>query len=418
MRSLDCAHGPLRRRCSAPILGVLASIAVGALGAEAQAASATDDACGYLVRSMAAQPAGAVLLASYPSERSGALSKAAFTYDNAVAAIALVACGHVTQGRRIGDALLLALDHDRYWHDGRLRNGYAAGAIGAEPLRLAGWWDLKSRSWLEDGYQAGSDSGNMAWAMLALLTLDAASGDQRYRDGAVRLAHWVEGTLDTRGAGGFVGGYLGNETAPRRLRWKSTEHNTDLAAAFDRLGGVTGDAHWRQRAALAAKFVDAMWNAGCGCFAVGTGEDGETVNPLLALDAQVWPLMALPGMATKHAAVMQSIDKDLRFEAGYTYSQAGGGLWIEGTAQMAVLLQLMHHEARARALRVAIDAQRTGNGGYYASGAAATPTGFMLATDPTVPRVYFRLEHLGAAAWAALADRGYNPFTGGRSLPP
>jgi hypothetical protein len=397
---------------------VLASIAVGALGAEAQAASATDDACGYLVRSMAAQPAGAVLLASYPSERSGALSKAAFTYDNAVAAIALVACGHVTQGRRIGDALLLALDHDRYWHDGRLRNGYAAGAIGAEPLRLAGWWDLKSRSWLEDGYQAGSDSGNMAWAMLALLTLDAASGDQRYRDGAVRLAHWVEGTLDTRGAGGFVGGYLGNETAPRRQRWKSTEHNTDLAAAFDRLGGVTGDAHWRQRAALAAKFVDAMWNAGCGCFAVGTGEDGETVNPLLALDAQVWPLMALPGMATKHAAVMQSIDKDLRFEAGYTYSQARGGLWIEGTAQMAVLLQLMHHVARARALRVAIDAQRTGNGGYYASGAAATPTGFMLATDPTVPRVYFRLEHLGAAAWAALADRGYNPFTGGRSLPP
>jgi hypothetical protein len=397
---------------------VRASLAFGAVGAAAQTASATDDACGYLVRSMAAQPTGAVLLASYPSERSGALSKAAFTYDNAVAAIALVACGQVTQGRRIGDALLLALDHDRYWHDGRLRNGYAAGAIGAGPLRLAGWWDLKSRRWLEDGYQAGSDSGNMAWAMLALLTLEAASGDQRYRGGAVRLAHWVEGTVDTRGAGGFVGGYLGNEPAPQRQRWKSTEHNTDLAAAFDRLGRVTADAHWRQRAALAAKFVDAMWNADCGCFAVGTGEDGETVNPMLALDAQVWPLLALPGMATKHAAVLRSIDTDLRFETGYTYSRAGGGLWIEGTAQMAVLLQLMHHEPLARALRVAIDAQRTGNGGYYASGAAATPTGFMLATDPAVPRVYFRLEHLGAAAWVALADRGYNPFTGGRSLPP
>jgi hypothetical protein len=42
----------------------------------------------------------------------------------------------------------------------------------------------------------------------------------------------------------------------------------------------------------------------------------------------------------------------------------------------------------------------------------------MLATDPTKPRVYFHLEHLGASAWAALADQGYNPFTGGRSLPP
>src|ERR1700686_848672 len=78
------------------------------------------------------------------------------------------------------------------------RNGYAAGAIGAAPLRLAGWWDLKSQRWLEDGYQAGTDSGNMAWAMLALLTLSSASGDPGYRDGALSLARWVEGTLDTR----------------------------------------------------------------------------------------------------------------------------------------------------------------------------------------------------------------------------
>jgi len=46
------------------------------------------------------------------------------------------------------------------------------------------------------------------------------------------------------------------------------------------------------------------------------------------------------------------------------------------------------------------------------------PTGFMLPTEPSAPRVYFHLEHLGAAAWAALADCSFNPFTGGRSLPP
>jgi hypothetical protein len=383
-----------------------------------QASPALASACGYLLQSMIAQPAGAVLLASYPSERSGALSGAAFTYDNSVAGIALVACGQIAQARRIGDALLLALDHDRYWHDGRLRNGYAAGAIRAEPLKLAGWWDLKSQRWLEDDYQAGSDSGNMAWAMLALLTLHAASGDSRYREGAVRLARWVEGALDTRGAGGFIGGYFGHEPAPQRQHWKSTEHNADLAAAFTRLASVTGDARWQQRGRIAADFVSAMWNAGCGCFAVGTAEDGVTVNPMLALDAQVWPLMALPGEVKRRASVFLTIERGLRFEAGYTYSEAAGGLWIEGTAQVAVLLELLHREARARALRVAISAQRTADGGYYASGAAATPTGFMLATDPTKPRVYFHLEHLGAAAWAALADQGYNPFTGGRSLPP
>jgi hypothetical protein len=388
------------------------------MAAQGRAAAVATSPCSYLVQSMTAQPGGPVLLASYPSERRGPLGKAAFTYDNAVAAIALVGCGQGAQAGRIGAALLLALDHDRYWHDGRLRNGYAAGPIGDAPLALVGWWDEKSQRWLEDGYQAGSDSGNMAWAMLALLTLYANGGDKHFLDGALRLAHWVEGTLDTRGAGGFVGGYFGDQPAPQRQRWKSTEHNVDLAAAFGRLASVTGDPHWRQRALLAANFVDAMWNAGCSCFFVGTGEDGETANPLLALDAQVWPLLALPGMAKKHAAVLPTIDGRLRFDGGYTYSAGGGGLWIEGTAQVAVLLELMQRRSQARALRAVINAQRTPAGGYYASGTATTSTGFMLATDPASPRVYFHLEHLGAAAWAALADQGYNPFTGGRSLPP
>jgi hypothetical protein len=387
-------------------------------GANTATTAAAAPACGYLAKAVTAQPAGALLLASYPSERSGALSGAAFTYDNSVAAIALVACGHTPLARRIGDALLLALDHDRYWRDGRLRNGYAAGAIGAAPLKLAGWWDLKSQRWLEDDYQAGSDSGNMAWAMLALLTLNAASGDQRYRDGALRLARWVEGTLDTRGAGGFVGGYFGHEPAPQRQRWKSTEHNADLAAAFGWLARVTGDAHWRQRKAVAADFVAAMWSADCSCYATGTAEDGVTPNPLLALDAQVWPVMALPGAAKLTEPVLHTLDRRLRYQAGYSYSEAGGGLWIEGTAQVAVLLELLHRAAPARALRAAIEAERTADGGYYATGAPTMPTGFMLATDPSTPRVYFHLEHLGAAAWAALAEQAYNPFTGGRRLAP
>jgi hypothetical protein len=380
-------------------------------------AAADAGACGYLLRSMAAQPAGAVLLASYPSEHRGVLSKAAYTYDNAVTAIALVGCGQVAQAQRIGDALLLAQDHDRYWHDGRLRNGYAAGAVGTGPIRLPGWWDPKAKRWMEDAYQAGSDSGNMAWAMLALLALHAASGEPRYRDGALRLARWVDGMLDARGAGGFVGGYLGNEPAPQRLQWKSTEHNTDLAAAFGLLARVSGDAHWLQRAALASGFVDAMWLPACGCFAVGSGEDGVSINPLLALDAQAWPLLALPGMAERQAAVLATIDARLRFGDGYTYSQAGGGLWTEGSAQVLLLRRLVHPQAPTQALRAAIDTERTPNGGYFASGAPATPTGFMLATDPSQPRVYFHLEHLGAAAWVALAQQDYDPFTGGRSLP-
>ena len=38
-------------------------------------------------------------------------------------------------------------------------------------MKLSGWWDDKQNRWVEDPYQVGSDTGNMAWAMLALLAL-------------------------------------------------------------------------------------------------------------------------------------------------------------------------------------------------------------------------------------------------------
>lgn len=392
------------------------ALATASLAAPAATESAPS-ACGYLARTMLAQPAGPILLASYPTEQRGPLSGAAFTYDNSVTAIALVACGQIAQARRIADALLFALDHDRFWHDGRLRNGYASGAVGGGALKLAGWWDPKTQRWLEDGYQAGSDSGNMAWAMLALLTLHASTDDSRYRDGALRLARWVEMRRDSRGAGGYTGGDFGHEPEPQHLEWKSTEHNSDLAAAFGWLGRVTGDAHWQERSYDAQEFVRAMWNADHGYFAVGAGEDGVKVNPMLALDAQIWPLMALPGAAVRYSAAIQTSDRRLRFDAGYTYGEAGGGLWSEGTAQVAVLLELLHRDAAAQAANAVLRTQRTGDGGYYASNVPATPTGFMLATDPSKPRVYFHLEHLGAGAWAALSERRYNPFTGRSDLP-
>jgi len=55
--------------------------------------------------------------------------------------------------------------------------------------------------------------------------------------------------------------------------------------------------------------------------------------------------------------------------------------------------------------------QRSPDGGFYATSVRGLATGFMLDTDPAKPRLYFRLPHLGAASWAALAERGFNPFT-------
>lgn len=366
------------------------------------------NACSHLSNLIDKAPGGAVFLASYPTVESGPLHGVAYLYDNAAAAIALVGCGERGKAERIGAAMLRALDHDRSWQDGRLRNAYAAGAVGEGPVKLPGWWDKGQNRWLEDRYAVGSDTGNMAWAMLALLALDHA-------DGAARLGDWVAQWQDRRGDGGFTGGTFGHEPAPELRRWKSTEHNTDLAAAFALLAARTGHPRWRDLAASARHFVEAMWDTGCACFVTGTGEDGVTRNPMLVLDAQVWPLLALPEGPKKFGGAIATSEKRLSVGKGFAYGENRDAVWTEGTAQMALLFGLLGREKAS--LLAAIEAQRSPDGGYFATSGQDLPTGFALDTDPTKPRLYFHLSHLGAAAWAALAESGFDPFTAANRLP-
>lgn len=382
--------------------------------AAAPARAAQPDACATLTGQMAARPAGAVFLPSYPTAKDVALKDAAYLYDNAVAAVALVGCGNAGQARRIGDAILFALEHDRFWKDGRLRNAYLAERVAASPVKLVGWWEAKQNVWAEDRYQVSSDSGNMAWAILALLAMHQAGGDTKYLDGAARI-----GTMLLRwqsGAKGFTGGALGHEPKPQVLTWKATEHNTDIAAAFTGLARATGDKQWAARAGSAEQFVESMWLAPCRCFAAGTGLDGVTPNPLLALDAQLWPLMALPGVAARHGDVTGTVQKKLGQSGGLAYSEGSRGLWTEGTAQAALYFKLAGDAAAAGKYEAAVRGMRQKDGSYLASSTTAS-TGFRMESDPTQPRQYFRIPHLAALAWAALAERGYNPFTRAASLP-
>jgi len=383
-------------------------------GPPARAVEATP-ACAYLARALGDGDAPR-FLPSYPATQERTLKDVAFLYDNAAAAIALVGCGERQKAARIGAAILLALGHDRHWRDGRLRNAYLAGPVRAEPLKLPGWWGMKENRWVEDRYQAGSDTGNMAWAMLALLVLDDGAQDSRYRDGAARIGGWLTRRRSEAGPGGFTGGTLGHEPAPVTQSWKSTEHNADLAAAFAGLARATGDARWQGHGAWAARFVRAMWRADCRCHAAGTGADGVTPNPLLALDAQVWPLLALPHDPARREQTLAAVRARLSASDGFSYSAAARGFWTEGTAQVALLLRLSGREAEAAPLLRAVARQRAPDGGYYAA-ATTLATGFDADADPAQPRRYFRTPHLAAAAWAALAEQRFNPFTRRRALP-
>ncbi len=319
-------------------------------------------------------------------------ANAAYVYDNALAGLALLAGGHRDEAARIGDALAIAQNHDRYWHDGRLRNGYQAGAM-TMPAKLPGWWRAKANAWQEDPYQAGSQTGPLAWAML----LWAALG---YQAQANRAGDWLNAKLSA--PSGYFGGFYGFEPSPLKLTWQSTEQNTDLFAVFTRLGRAADAAH-------AGNFVRAMFNPRTSRFNAGTAPDGSP-NPLLAADAGTWPYLAGLGSAKSAATAIAT----LRRGAGIGFSSASATLWPEGTAFAALALQRQNSPESTDFL-TSVEQQISPSGYIYAATTSSLSTGLTVGPPPPgqspVAFNYYRRPALAPTAWAALSAMGYNPLS-------
>lgn len=406
-------------RFALPLLLALLTLAVAPAGfARADGGAAPCDPLARRV--VAAGGDGPVFLSSWEGAADPALAGAAFTYDNALAAIALTACDRPAEARRIAAALALAATADRAGPEGRLRNAYRAGPQAA-PTPPHGWWDAAAGRWLEDDYQVGTATGNVAWAALALLTVAEATPDApeaaALAQAAERLARWiVTATTDDRGAGGFRGGIHGGEAAPRPLTWKSTEHAADAAALFawlDRRDG-TGD-RWAAPAAAARRFLDAQWRTEAGRFATGTLPDGVTRNDgVSGLDAQLWPLLLAYAPADWRRA-LDHVTADFASAGGVSFAAGRPGFWTEGTAQAALVFALAGRTDAAAGFLTEALAQASPAGLLWATKGARLATGLAIGPDSTTDDFfYYRLPHLGATAWAVLAAERWNPFTGRR----
>ena len=197
------------------------------------------------------------------------LRNVAFTYDTTIALLAFMARGTDDDWRRarlLADALVYAQTHDRFYNDGRLRNGYQAGDLVLPPgwtpngrvgtVRMPGFWDCASLQWYEDRLQVSAHTGNMAWAMSALLTYYQRMGGSVYLEAARAMGEWIEHRRQSVGLGGYRGGFEGWERAsaeypgdPLEVAWGSTEHHLDLFAAFTLMARITGEPSWQERAA-------------------------------------------------------------------------------------------------------------------------------------------------------------------------
>lgn len=364
------------------------------------------------------------------------LKNVSFVYDDALALMNFAQAGDWQRAKLIADAFLYAQTHDRFYSDGRLRNAYQAGDLAVPPgwkprgifgsARPPGWWQFTPPPprWVEDTKFVSTDTGNMAWVILALLTYYEGQRTQPYLDATVKLAEWVHiHTTDPRGAGGYTGGYIGHEPNPEKQLWKSTEHNLDLLAAFERLFRITGDSKWHDRSHHARKFVEAMWNDEKGAFMTGTTIDGITINQsVIPLDGQTWGLMVLgKNTWTERAIAYAEVHHTATYTApnghiysGYDFNENGDGPWLEGTGQMVVAYKLLGNTGKAQQvldeMREIQDTAPNGNGkGIVAAPFDSVDTGFDW-------RYYNRL-HVGATAWFIMAEQGYNPYWPSGNLP-
>jgi hypothetical protein len=373
--------------------------------------------CAPLANAVASQAAGskAAFVRSYEhaddeSRLPAGLASTAFVYDNALAAIALVACGDVNSATVIGNALSLAARNDRTFRDGRVRNAYRPGPVGKGPPALPGWWDDKQKIWAEDAAQDGSSTGNVAWAALALLTLHQATRQEAFLADAEHLIDWVIANVST--GSGFRGGFHGYDPQQARLTWISTEHNADVYAAATWLFRLTSERKYADAASEARQFLQRAFDVDH--FRLGTKPDGSLADPsMLALDVQLWPWMAIPDAPAQWRSALNFAATHLAVADGFDFNGDRDGLWVEGTAQASLAYRIAGDPRRSAQLLATLEADRTPSGFLYATRGARVSTG--LSIDPTATTAdffYFKRPHLGATAWATLAATTWNPFTG------
>jgi hypothetical protein len=101
------------------------------------------------------------------------------------------------------------------------------------------------------------------------------------------------------------------------------------------------------------------------------------------------------------------------FGGGFDFNDDRDGVWVEGTAQAALVYRALERAAEADRL-LAETRRHASPGGYlWATREARVTTGLAIAPDSTTDDfLYYRRPHLAATAWAVLAHRGWNPFTG------
>ena len=292
-----------------------------------------------------------VMLRSYDTSNVY-IQNAAFSYDNALAAMALISDNRQEEAAQLLDAFVYAINNDRACltdaeanaaqsptaRPMRVRNAYAAGDISAYPgwesgARLPGWYDATAGEWLEDRYQVGSNVGN--------------TSDERYAEAA-------QSALD---------------------------------------------------------FILSMYDEEQGLFMTGTTDDGKTPNKdVVVLDAQVWSAMALQEEFEPFVNALDVVSSMRTEEGGYPFCRENenGGWWAEGTAYTALMWRERGDVQNYTQAMDTLARAQLADGLFRAASVDDLSCGMDLFDGS--PWEYSRDPHIAPTAWFVMAANGFNPY--------
>ena len=264
----------------------------------------------------------------------------AYTYDNALVAMALVSSGDLASAAAVLDA-------------------YAE--IGAQP---DGGFLHRYRT--SDGGPAYGlpGVGHNAYLLQAMALYRRQSGDTSYDALALGLADYLLAHQDTDG------GLFGRAG----VTWKSTENNLAAYGALGSAGAVFGVPRYSDAAESVASFLLAeCWDGTR--FLTGEGD------PMIVTDVQALGAMVLgPGYAggaywvEDHTLTTQRYDKGRRV-TGFDLNTDRDTVWTEGTLQQAMAFLLAADPGRTDGYRTEAEKLVQSSGAFWQASNAGT-TGF------------------------------------------
>ena len=354
------------------------------------------------------------------------LKNAAFTEDNALAALAFLSAGKKKQAKEILDAFVYAIQNDRAYASAdtkngprRARNAYAAGYINAFPgwnsgTRLPGWYDEDTGKWVEDRHQVGSSVGSNSYVALALVQYYNMYGDETYLKTACSLMDWVIKNCFDHALGfteGFDGWKESDTLEVYPLTNRPTKDNLIAYAAFSRLYEATRDEKYLERSKTAIRFIEGMYNEWKGRFITGTLEDSYTPDKsIVALNVQSLTALAMWDSFGPYLKTMNTIESMKVEKGGYPYNRynKNGGWWAEGTAFTALMYRVFGKEDKYKEAMNALVKIQKSNGLFPAATVDNFYTGLIQNDGSSLE--FTKDTHIAPTAWFIMAANGYNPF--------